>query len=179
MYQHCNLPAHQLTTSLTQKHQRINLPTHQFTNLPAHQLTNSQAYQLTTSPTQKHQDCNHVQHKPLPTNHQAPMHGRFQEHTQQHQADKHSKGFGCHSLPISMVYAQPTHCNSLRTLEQSFNAHSHHHYHLNVRRRIRRSTLAKSLAKRDNRPFTDMLRQLMHTCSRTLRKQTQDTADLL
>ena len=129
--------------------------------------------------TQKHQDCNHVQHKPLPTNHQAPMHGRFQEHTQQHQADKHSKGFGCHSLPISMVYAQPTHCNSLRTLEQSFNAHSHHHYHLNIRRRIRRSTLAKSLAKRDNRPFTDMLRQLMHTCSRTLRKQTQDTADLL
>ena len=74
--------------------------------------------------TQKHQDCNHVQHKPLPTNHQAPMHGRFQEHTQQHQADKHSKGFGCHSLLISMVYAQPTHCNSLRTLEQSFNAHS-------------------------------------------------------
>ena len=64
------------------------------------------------------------------------MHGRFQEHTQQHQADKHSKGFGCHSLPISMVYAYLTHCHSLRTLEQSFNAHSHHHYHLNVRHRI-------------------------------------------
>ena len=103
------------------------------------------------------------------------MHGRFR----QHQADKHIKGFNCHSLLISMVYAQLTHCNSLRTLEQSFNAHSHHHYHLNVCRRIRRSTLSEALAKRDNRPFTDMLRQLMHTCSRTLRKQTQDTADLL
>ncbi|MDO4658703.1 hypothetical protein [Kingella sp. (in: b-proteobacteria)] len=49
------------------------------------------------------------------------MHGCFQKHVQQHQADKHSKGFGCHSL---------------RTLEQSFNAHSHHHYHPNVRHRI-------------------------------------------
>lgn len=107
------------------------------------------------------------------------MHGRFQKHVQQHQADKYSKGFNCHSLLISMVYAHLTHCNSLRTLEQSFNAHSHHHYHLNLRRRIRRSTLSEALAKRDTRPFTDMLRELMATCSRTLRKHTQDTADLL
>ena len=107
------------------------------------------------------------------------MHGRFQQHVRQHQADKHSKGFNCHSLLISMVYAQLTHCNSLRNLEQSFNAHSHHHYHLNVRRRIRRSTLSEALAKRDTQPFVDMLRELMATCSRTLRKHTQDTADLL
>lgn len=107
------------------------------------------------------------------------MHGRFQKHVQQHQADKYSKGFNCLSLLISMVYAHLTHCNSLRTLEQSFNAHSHHHYHLNLRRRIRRSTLSEALAKRDTRPFTDMLRELMATCSRTLRKRTQDTADLL
>ena len=106
------------------------------------------------------------------------MHGRFQHHIRKYQADKHSKGFGCHSLLISMIYAHLSHSNSLRTLEQSFNANSSHHYHLNVRS-IRRSILSEALAKRDTRPFADMLRELMHTCSRTLRKPTQETADLL
>lgn len=106
------------------------------------------------------------------------MHGRFQHHIRKYQADKHNKGFGCHNLLVSMVYAHLSHSNSLRTLEQSFNANSSHHYHLNVRS-IRRSTLAEALAKRNTQPFADMLAELMHTCSRTLRKQTQETADLL
>ena len=106
------------------------------------------------------------------------MHGRFQQHVRKHQADKYSKGFSCHNLLVCMIYAHLSHSNSLRTLEQSFNANSSHHYHLNVRS-IRRSTLAEALAKRDTRPFADMLAELMRTCSRTLRKPTQETADLL
>ena len=106
------------------------------------------------------------------------MHGRFQQHIRKYQADKHSKGFGCHNLLVCMIYAHLSHSNSLRTLEQSFNANSSHHYHLNVRS-IRRSTLSEALAKRDTQPFADMLAELMHTCSRTLRKPTQETADLL
>ena len=105
------------------------------------------------------------------------MHGRFQHHIRKYQADKHSKGFGCHNLLVSMIYAHLSHSNSLRTLEQSFNANSHHHYHLNVR--SIRSTLSEALAKRNTRPFADMLAELMRTCSRTLRKPTQETADLL
>ena len=105
------------------------------------------------------------------------MHGRFQQHIRKYQADKHSKGFGCHNLMVSMVYAHLSHSNSLRTLEQSFNTNSSHHYHLNVRS-IRRSTLSEALAKRDTRPFADMLADLMRKCSRTLRKPTQETADL-
>lgn len=106
------------------------------------------------------------------------MHGRFQHHIRKYQADKHSKGFGCHNLMVSMIYAHLSYSNSLRTLEQSFNANSSHHYHLNVRS-IRRSTLSEALAKRDTRPFADMFAELMRTCSRTLRKPTQETADLL
>ena len=105
------------------------------------------------------------------------MHGRFRHHIRKYQADKHNKGFGCHNLLVSMIYAHLSHSNSLRTLEQSFNANSSHHYHLNVRS-IRRSTLSEALAKRDTRPFADMLAELMRTCSRTLRKPTQETADL-
>ena len=105
------------------------------------------------------------------------MHGCFQKHIRKYQADKHSKGFGCHNLLVSMIYAHLSHSNSLRTLEQSFNANGSHHYHLNVRS-IRRYTLSEALAKRDTRPFADMLAELMRTCSRTLRKPTQETADL-
>ena len=83
------------------------------------------------------------------------MHGRFRQHVRKHQAGKHSKGFGCHNLPVSMVYAHLSHSNSLRTPEQSFNANSSHHCHLNVRS-IRRSTLSEALAKRDTQPFADM-----------------------
>lgn len=106
------------------------------------------------------------------------MHGRFQKHIRKYQADKYSKGFSCHNLLVCMIYAHLSHSNSLRTLEQSFNANSSHHYHLNVRS-IRRSTLSEALAKRDTQPFADMLAELMHTCSRTLRKPAQETADLL
>ena len=106
------------------------------------------------------------------------MHGRFRQHVRKYQADKHSKGFGCHNLPVSMIYAHLSHSNSLRTLEQSFNANSSHHCHLNVRS-IRRSTLSEALAKRDTQPFANMPAGLMRTCSRTLRKPTQETADLL
>lgn len=106
------------------------------------------------------------------------MHGRFQKHVRKHQADKHTKGFGCQNLLTAMVYAQLSNCNSLRTLEQAFNSNSSHHYHLNVRS-IRRSTVAEALAKRDTQPFTNMLGELMSTCSKALRRETTDLLYLL
>ena len=48
------------------------------------------------------------------------MNGRFARHVRKHQADKHSKGFGCQNLLVCMLYAQLGRCASLRTLEQSF-----------------------------------------------------------
>ena len=106
------------------------------------------------------------------------MNGRFACHVRTHQADKHSKGFGCQNLLLCLLYAQLGRCASLRTLEQSFNAHSSHHYHLNMRS-IRRSTLSEALAKRDTRPFADMLIELSALCGRTLRKQAGDLPYLL
>ena len=106
------------------------------------------------------------------------MNGRFARHVRTHQADKHSKGFGCQNLLLCLLYAQLGRCTSLRTLEQSFNAHSSHHYHLNMRS-IRRSTLSEAPAKRDTRPFADMLIELSALCGRTLRKQAGDLPYLL
>ena len=106
------------------------------------------------------------------------MNGHFARHVRTHKADKHSKGFGCQNLLLCLLYAQLGRCASLRTLEQSFNAHSSHHYHLNMRS-IRRSTLSEALAKRDTRPFADMLIELSALCGRTLRKQAGDLPYLL
>ena len=106
------------------------------------------------------------------------MNGRFARHVRKHQADKHSKGFGCQNLLLCLLYARLGRCASLRTPGQSFNAHSSHHYHLNMRS-IRRSTLSEALAKRDTRPFADMLIELISLCGRTLRKQTGDLLYLL
>ena len=106
------------------------------------------------------------------------MNRRFARHVRTHKADKHSKGFGCQNLLLCLLYAQLGRCASLRTLEQSFNAHSSHHYHPNMRS-IRRSTLSEALAKRDTRPFADMLIELISLCGRTLRKQTGDLPYLL
>ena len=61
------------------------------------------------------------------------MNGRFARHVRKHQADKHSKGFGCQNLLLCLLYARLGRCASLRTPGQSFNAHSSHHYHLNMR----------------------------------------------
>jgi len=105
------------------------------------------------------------------------MNGRFARHVRTHQADKHSKGFGCQNLLVCMLYARLGRCASLRTPGQSFNAHSSHHYHLNMRS-IRRSTLSEALAKRDTCPFADMLIELISLCGRTLRKQTGDYMDI-
>ena len=46
-------------------------------------------------------------------------------------------------------------------------------------RSIRRSTLSEALAKRDTRPFADMLIELISLCGRTLRKQAGDLPYLL
>ena len=94
------------------------------------------------------------------------MNGHFARHVRTHKADKHSKGFGCQNLLLCLLYAQLGRCASLRTLEQSFNAHSSHHYHLNMRS-IRRSTLSEALAKRDTRPnrcHGKILRRITVSC---------------
>ncbi|MCG6504965.1 DUF4372 domain-containing protein, partial [Kingella sp. CICC 24913] len=42
------------------------------------------------------------------------MNGRFARHVRTHQADKHSKGFGCQNLLVCMLYARLGRCASLR-----------------------------------------------------------------
>lgn len=80
--------------------------------------------------------------------------GAFDRIVHSHQADKHSKGFGCWDQLIAMVYAQLSGASSLRVLETGFNSQGTHHYHLGTAP-IRRSTLADSNVKRKANSGTD------------------------
>lgn len=46
----------------------------------------------------------------------------FQQIADNHRADKHSKGFGCWSQLVAIVYAQLSEASSLRVLEAGFNS---------------------------------------------------------
>ncbi len=64
---------------------------------------------------------------------------------------------------VSLIYAQLTGADSLRVLEQSFNAHSNQHYHLGTIQ-IRRSTLSESLHKKSLSPFMAFAQRLISQC---------------
>jgi IS4 transposase len=87
-----------------------------------------------------------------------------------HQADKHSKGFGCWDQLVAMVYAQLSGASSLRVLEAGFNSQRTHHYHLGTSP-IRRSTLADANSKRKTDVFADAARLLMSKAKRQLRRE--------
>lgn len=95
----------------------------------------------------------------------------FQQIVDNHRADKHSKGFGCWSQLVAMVYAQLSGASSLRVLEAGFNSQRTHHYHLGAAP-IRRSTLADANSKRKTEVFADAVRLLMSQARRQLRRRT-------
>lgn len=105
-------------------------------------------------------------------------HSAFQQIVDNHQADKHSKGFGCWSQLVSMVYAQLSGASSLRVLEAGFNSQRTHHYHLGSSP-IRRSTLADANSKRKTDVFADAARLLMSQAKRQLRREGEELLYLL
>lgn len=104
--------------------------------------------------------------------------GQFQRWVCDHQADKHSKGFGCWHQLVAMVYAQLSGASSLRQLEAGLNSQSAHHYHLGIGM-VRRSTLADANARRCTEVFTVAAQSLMAQAGRKLRTQAKELLYLL
>jgi IS4 transposase len=104
--------------------------------------------------------------------------GAFDRLVGQHQADKHSKGFGCWDQLVAMVYAQLGGAGSLRELAAGFNSQTAHHYHLGTSA-IRRSTLAEANAKRSPALFEAVAKSLLAQAGRTLRQEGQALLYLL
>ena len=104
--------------------------------------------------------------------------GAFDRIVNSHQADKHSKGFGCWDQLVAMVYAQLSGASSLRVLETGFNSQCTHHYHLGTAP-IRRSTLADSNVKRKAEVFAETAQLLMSQAKRSLRRECEELLYLL
>lgn len=96
----------------------------------------------------------------------------------QKQADKHSKGFSSWDHLIAMIYAQLSHCKSLRDVEVGFNSHVAEHYHLGCNT-VKRSTLADANKKRKASLFGDVCQQLMGQVNRQLRRELKSFLYLL
>lgn len=104
--------------------------------------------------------------------------GAFDRIVNSHQADKHSKGFGCWDQLIAMVYAQLSGASSLRVLETGFNSQGTHHYHLGTAA-IRRSTLSDANVKRKAEVFAETAQLLMSQAKRSLRRECEELLYLL
>ena len=86
---------------------------------------------------------------------------RFQRLVLKYGGDRYVKHFSCADQFLSMALAQFTYRESLRDLEACMRAHSAKLYHLGIRSRISRSTLADANESRDWRIYAELAQSLI------------------
>ena len=86
---------------------------------------------------------------------------RFQRLVLKYGGDRYVKHFSCSDQFLSMALAQFTYRESLRDLESCARAHSAKLYHLGIRSRISRSTLADANESRDWRIYAEFAQALI------------------
>lgn len=104
--------------------------------------------------------------------------GDFERIVQAHDGDRHTKRFSSWDHLVTLVYAQLSGMDSLRTVAASFNQHRAHHYHLGTEC-VRRTTLADANGQRDPVVFAELAKVLMAQVGRTLRRESQELLYLL
>ncbi len=105
--------------------------------------------------------------------------GWFDRTVEREQADKHNKGLSTWKRLIVMCYSQLSGMDSLRQIEQGFNAQRNHHYHLNVGQ-IKRSALSN--ANRSGKGlavFEAAVQYLMSQVSRSIKRELKEVLYLL
>ena len=102
----------------------------------------------------------------------------FRQCVEQHQSDKHNKGFNSWDHLISLIYAQLSGSRSLRELEVSYNSQAAHHYHLGCGP-IKRSTLSDANATRTTAVFESFCNRLLAQAHSKLRREVGDLLYLL
>ena len=88
---------------------------------------------------------------------------RFQRLVIKHRGDRYVKHFSCSSQFLCMAFAQLTYRESLRDIEASLRAHRAKLYHLGIRGRVSRSTLADANEARDWRIYAEFAQSLIDT----------------
>ena len=88
---------------------------------------------------------------------------RFQRLVIKYNGDRYVKHFSCSSQFLCMAFAQLTYRESLRDIEACLRAHAAKLYHLGIRGRISRSTLADANESRDWRIYAEFAHSLIDT----------------
>jgi putative transposase len=96
--------------------------------------------------------------------------GAFDRAVQQHAGDRHCKGFDSRDHLLAMTFAQLSSAKTLRKLEDTFNQHARHHYHLGTGP-IKRSTLSEANRRRDPQIFAATAMALMERAGRQVRRE--------
>src|SRR5882672_9173409 len=86
---------------------------------------------------------------------------RFQRVVLKYNGDRYVKHFSCSSQFLCMAFAQLTYRESLRDIEACLRAHSTKLYHLGIRGRVSRSTLAEANEGRDWRIYAEFAQALI------------------
>jgi IS4 transposase len=87
-----------------------------------------------------------------------------------HDADAYDKSFNSWNHLVTLIFAQISGVDRLRTLEALWNANAHHHYHLGVGA-LKRSTLSDANARRPIAVFAETFAMLSGLADRVLRRE--------
>lgn len=95
----------------------------------------------------------------------------FDKCVTRYHGDKWVNDFTCWSQFLCMSFAQLCHRESLRDIEVTLNSHHQKLYHMGLRNRIARSTLADANEKRDFRIYQDFAHALIPVAVRLYRNE--------
>lgn len=95
---------------------------------------------------------------------------RFAAIVDRHDGDAYDKSFTSRDHLVTLIFAQISGVDRLRTLESLWNANEHHHYHLDVGP-LKRSTLSDANARRPIAVFAETFEMLSGFADRVLRRE--------
>ena len=96
---------------------------------------------------------------------QLPMH-TFRRCVQRYRGHYKVQSFSCRHQYLCMAFAQLTYRESLRDIEACLRAQESKLYHMGIRARVSKSTLADANEKRDWRIYADLAQTLIHMARR-------------
>ena len=99
-----------------------------------------------------------------------PMH-LFRQCVERYQGHHKVKSFSCLDQYLCMVFAQLTYRESLRDIEACLRAQSNKLYHMGIRSKVARNTLANANKKRDWRIYADFAQLLISEAQELYRNE--------
>lgn len=103
---------------------------------------------------------------------------RFATIVDRHDGDAYDKSFNSWDHLVTLIFAQVSGVDRLRSLESLWNANEHHHYHLDVGA-LKRSTLSDANARRPVAVFAETFDMLSGLADRVLRREGSEMLRLI